>query len=68
MEPVESTSYSYAYLDPKWGWISRGQGFTDRGQCVGRALNLAKTTGVKVRLTTTTTVTIVEDLPLPGHS
>jgi len=68
MGPVESTSYSWAYLDPKWGWVSGGQHYTDHGHCMRKALLHLKTTGNKVQMSTMTTVTTVEDLPLPGHS
>ena len=68
MEPVESLSYSWAYLDPKWGWVSGGQNYTSQSQCDTVALRHAKATGMQVRRSTMTTVTIVEDLPLPGHS
>ena len=67
MTPAESVSYSWAYLDPKWGWVSGGQNYTSVIHCERAALHHAKTTGMKVRRSTMTTVTLVEDLPLPGH-
>lgn len=67
VEGVASLSYGWAYHDPNLGWVSGGQDFTSRGHCVGKALRHAQLTGMKVQLSTMATVTVVEDLPLPGQ-
>ena len=67
MEAGEQVSYGWMYLDPQWGWVSGGQDYISRGHRDSKAALYASSTGRQVRLSTMTTTTVIEDLPLPDQ-
>lgn len=62
-DTITTTEYTFAYKEPKHGWVSGAQTYTDRDHCIGCARRYGVAMGVPVRLQTRVIISSYEDLP-----